>query len=80
MTHSGVFLTIIADPGFDKSADPSGLAERANDLAVRERAGWSTHEAAASCTLQSAAGLKPLQQAQQPPFRDATLQLAELGE
>jgi len=47
---------------------------------VRKRAGWSTREAAASGTLQSAAGLKTLQQTQQPPFRDATLQLAELGE
>jgi hypothetical protein len=68
VTHSGVFFTIIADPGFDKPADLSGLAERANDLAVRERAGWSTREAAASCTLQSAAGLKTLQQTQQPPL------------
>ncbi|MEV7975752.1 hypothetical protein [Streptomyces sp. NPDC086519] len=80
VTRRGVFFTIIADPGFDKPADPSGLAERANDLAVRERAGWSTREAAASCTLQSAAGPKALQQIQQPPFRDATLQLAELGD
>ncbi|MET7519228.1 hypothetical protein ABZS88_38520 [Streptomyces sp. NPDC005480] len=60
--------------------DPSGFAERANDLAVRERAGWSTREAAASCTLQSTTGLRALQRMQQPPFRDATLQLAELGE
>ncbi|MGO3326880.1 maleylpyruvate isomerase N-terminal domain-containing protein [Gordonia sp. (in: high G+C Gram-positive bacteria)] len=79
VTHMGFFFNFISDPGLVFPDNPSGTSERLNDAAVRERAEWTSRQAADYYREQSAAGLATLEALQGEDLRDAPLEMLDLG-
>ncbi|GAC67893.1 maleylpyruvate isomerase N-terminal domain-containing protein [Gordonia soli] len=79
ITHMGFFFNFIADPDLVFPDNPSGMSERLNDAAVRERADWTSQQAIDYYRAQSAAGLATLEALQGEDLRDVPLEMLDLG-
>ncbi|MFG1667824.1 maleylpyruvate isomerase N-terminal domain-containing protein [Streptomyces sp. Y7] len=78
-THLAVFLNMVADPSMRLPDNPSGKAERMNDLTVDERRQWSPAQVLDYYEAQSRAGLAALEALQGPELADVPMRMAELG-
>lgn len=79
ITHMGFFFNFIADPNLVFPDNPSGMSERLNDAAVRERADWTSAQAVDYYREQSVAGLATLEALQGDDLKDAPLEMLDLG-
>ncbi|MFC5746248.1 maleylpyruvate isomerase N-terminal domain-containing protein [Actinomadura rugatobispora] len=78
IVHMAAFFHTVADPT-SAPDEPTGLAERINDAAVRERAHWGWEQAAEYYAEKSSAGLVLLEGIQAPEYAEVTMPVAELG-
>ncbi|MEE2057371.1 maleylpyruvate isomerase N-terminal domain-containing protein [Rhodococcus artemisiae] len=79
ISHMGFFFNFIADPHLVLPENPSGMSERLNDAAVRERADWSTTKVIDYYQEQSTAGLATLEALQSEEMRDVPVEMLDLG-
>jgi uncharacterized protein (TIGR03083 family) len=77
--HMAFFFNFIADPDLVFPPNPSGMSERLNDAAVRERADLPHEQILDYYREQSAAGLATLAALQGEELRDNTLEMLDLG-
>ena len=79
VSHMGFFFNFIADPHLVLPDNPSGMSERLNDGAVRERADWSAAKVIDYYREQSIAGLPALEALQTDDMRDMPVEMLDLG-
>ncbi|MGW4479447.1 maleylpyruvate isomerase family mycothiol-dependent enzyme [Rhodococcus triatomae] len=79
VAHMAFFFNLIADPNLVLPANPSGKAERLNDAAVRERADLPHDQILDYYRAQSEAGLTALAALQTEDFRDAPMNMGDIG-
>src|SRR2546425_10728325 len=79
LCHMAVFFNMIADPALKLPDNPSGKAERLNDLAVDERRQWTSAQVLEYYEEQSSAGLAALEALQGPDLADVPMPLVDLG-
>ncbi|MFJ8111690.1 maleylpyruvate isomerase N-terminal domain-containing protein [Streptomyces sp. NPDC096132] len=77
--HMAVFFNMVADPSMQLPENPSGKAERMNDLTVDERRHWTPAQVLDYYEAQSGAGLAALEALQGPGLANAPMRMAELG-
>ncbi|ROZ50556.1 hypothetical protein EEB13_12410 [Rhodococcus sp. WS3] len=77
--HMAFFFNFIADPDLVFPPNPSGMSERLNDAAVRERADLPHEQILDYYREQSAAGLATLTALQGEELRDNALEMLDLG-
>lgn len=79
VTHMAWFFNAIADPTLAQPGNPSGKAERLNDIVVAERQGWNSAKVLEYYETQAAAALPVLDSFQSSSMAGQMVPMGDLG-